>query len=565
MALPAIGELNWGLPLNAEISADEALIQANAANILQHELNNPPDPHGDRAYTNGLIAAIYAAYNQPNGPALLDSTGHIPVADMPVGYLTNRFDVTQSPYGATGNGFTDDSYAINAALQAANTRGGGEVWLPNGTYACGQTLVIASNTWLHLANGAIIKRIANPAPPNFMLANFNPANANEVPASGNIQVSGGSWDASGFGVDIGHGNYAGGITTPCTPFVFFGASFVTLASITIKNVTSNLTYPFIRLHGCINVSLDNLILLAPPPIYPRNNYTNTHCIDIHRCDNSFQDIANLRSDQYNNNTCSGIESKSCGLTAGYGSDGQGRFCGWSHFIGSSRHAKDYYHTNIHCHHNYATSPPCTAIANAVNWNDVTISMNQMQTVNVYSQSWDPANVLINSGNNTSLFFLATGNAQSDSFCYGGQGLNVVGNPVTVVSPPPIGIIPNCWYNMHDAGYYGGPDWDDLAFDPDFPTQPCVPGRHRLIGSPPNSCELNFNLRRLVAILSDGWYPFFQLPLGFYNQNRCQIICHGMDDAHNPVAIHCDNGGLLRAYMRAGRQHCRAHGHLNFDN
>jgi hypothetical protein len=55
-----------------------------------------------------------------------------------------------------------------------------------------------------------------------------------------------------------------------------------------------------------------------------------------------------------------------------------------------------------------------------------------------------------------------------------------------------------------------------------------------------------------------------LPLGFYNQNRCQIICHGMDDAHNPVAIHCDNGGILRAYMRSGRQHCRFHGHLNFD-
>ena len=555
--------MNWGLPLNAEISADEALIQQNAQNILLHTSNNPPDPHGDRGYASGLVAAILAAYGLPNGPAILDATGHIPLADMPVGYLTNRFDVTQSPYDAAGNGFTDDSIAIKAALTAASLRGGGEVWLPNGTYACGSTLVIGSNTWLHLANGAVIKRIANPAPPNFMLANFHPTNANEVPASGNIQVSGGAWDASGYGVDIGHGNYAGGLNTPCTPFVFFGASFVTLASFTVKNVTANLTSPYIRLHGCINVSMDNLILLAPPPIFTRNNY-NTHCIDMHRCDNNFADIGNLRSDQYNLNTCSGIEAKSCGLTAGFGSDGQGRFCGWSHFIGSSDHYKDYYHTNIHCHECYATSPPCVAIANAVNWNDVTISMNQMQTVNVYSQSWDPGNLLINTGNNSSLFFLATGNAQADSFCYGGQGLNVTSNPVTVVSPPPIGIVPNCWYNMKDTGYFGGPDWDDLAFDPDF-SEPCVPGRHRLIGSPPNSCEINCNLHRLVSIIADGWYKIFQLPHGFYNQNRCQIVCHGMDDAYNHVPIHCGNDGWLRAYMRAGRSHCRFHGHVNFDN
>ncbi len=49
-------------------------------------------------------------------------------------------------YGATGNGSTDDSTAINAALNAARTAGGGIVKVPTGTYIVGQILQIGSNT-----------------------------------------------------------------------------------------------------------------------------------------------------------------------------------------------------------------------------------------------------------------------------------------------------------------------------------------------------------------------------------------------------------------------------------
>lgn len=37
-------------------------------------------------------------------------------------------------YGATGDGTTDDLVAVNAAIAAANTAGGGVVWFPAGTY-----------------------------------------------------------------------------------------------------------------------------------------------------------------------------------------------------------------------------------------------------------------------------------------------------------------------------------------------------------------------------------------------------------------------------------------------
>jgi Pectate lyase superfamily protein len=46
-----------------------------------------------------------------------------------------RFDVKQAPYGAQGNGTTDDTAAIQRALTAAYNAGGGTVYFPCGTYA----------------------------------------------------------------------------------------------------------------------------------------------------------------------------------------------------------------------------------------------------------------------------------------------------------------------------------------------------------------------------------------------------------------------------------------------
>src|SRR6202044_1706561 len=51
---------------------------------------------------------------------------------------TNLYIATN--YGATGNGTTDDTVAIQNALTAAGTNGGGIVYLPPGTYHLTNTL-----------------------------------------------------------------------------------------------------------------------------------------------------------------------------------------------------------------------------------------------------------------------------------------------------------------------------------------------------------------------------------------------------------------------------------------
>jgi hypothetical protein len=64
------------------------------------------------------------------------TTGLLSVA-APVG-------ISVMSYGATGNGTTDDSTAINNAIAAAVTAGGGVVYFPPGTYAIGSTIVLQS-------------------------------------------------------------------------------------------------------------------------------------------------------------------------------------------------------------------------------------------------------------------------------------------------------------------------------------------------------------------------------------------------------------------------------------
>lgn len=66
-------------------------------------------------------------------------------------------------YGAKGDGKTLDSPAINATIEAAVNAGGGQVFLPAGTYLSG-SIRLKSNIDLHLAPGCVI--LAAPAEMN---------------------------------------------------------------------------------------------------------------------------------------------------------------------------------------------------------------------------------------------------------------------------------------------------------------------------------------------------------------------------------------------------------------
>ena len=64
-------------------------------------------------------------------------------------------DYNVRDFGAKGDGTTLDSHAINDAISAAVTKGGGRVVLPTGTYLSG-TIRMKSNIELHFEAGAIL-------------------------------------------------------------------------------------------------------------------------------------------------------------------------------------------------------------------------------------------------------------------------------------------------------------------------------------------------------------------------------------------------------------------------
>lgn len=67
---------------------------------------------------------------------------------------------TPQDYGATGNGVTDDSSAINAAITALQSAGGGTLFFPPATYLCNNLAVTASNVRLlgAGANASVLKK-----------------------------------------------------------------------------------------------------------------------------------------------------------------------------------------------------------------------------------------------------------------------------------------------------------------------------------------------------------------------------------------------------------------------
>lgn len=100
----------------------------------------------------GIAATASAGIQKPGANA----------AQAPAVQTQHLAEFSIRAYGATGDGVTVDTPAINQAIEAAHSRGGGTVRFPAGTYLC-YSIRLKSNVALYLEPGATILAADVPA------------------------------------------------------------------------------------------------------------------------------------------------------------------------------------------------------------------------------------------------------------------------------------------------------------------------------------------------------------------------------------------------------------------
>lgn len=165
-------------------------------------------------------------------------------------------------FGANGSDSASDEGTLRLALYEAGRAGQYfqqmiEVFVPRGTYHLLDSLFIFSNTWLHLADGAVMYR---DDPSKLMLLgvyldpNGNVVHSENCRVGGynqikNVKISGGEWNGGVKSTDVYKNKYSE------MDIVFRHGENITIENTTIGNDTSIHSVNF---DGCRNLTINNV-------------------------------------------------------------------------------------------------------------------------------------------------------------------------------------------------------------------------------------------------------------------------------------------------------------------
>ena len=199
-------------------------------------------------------------------------------------------------FGAVGDGFHNDTAAIQSAIDACQSHGGGRVIVPSGTYRCG-VLILCSNLELHLQMGAIIKGSDHLSDYRLFGSSHSDPIHRDVPSYVNCEYSGApthyflyakdceNLAITGYGCidgneEIFYGEetpwHIEGIFYPRAPLLFLeNVSHLTISQVTLQRSA----FWTVHMVGCRDVCIDGIRIL--------NNLRMANCdgIDPDHCQN----------------------------------------------------------------------------------------------------------------------------------------------------------------------------------------------------------------------------------------------------------------------------------------
>ena len=172
--------------------------------------------------------------------------------------VPRTYNVRDPQFGATGNGSTDDTAAIQAALDAARTSGGGLVWVPEGVYIISQSLQAGPDTILAGpgAGAATIRAAASFAPAQVgsntgavMVTTWGAA------AASHIRITGLTIDGNGANISTVPG-YAD--SAESAPVSMWSASALDIDHVEVINAVGYSVY----LNGCTDVHVNRCRMVS---------------------------------------------------------------------------------------------------------------------------------------------------------------------------------------------------------------------------------------------------------------------------------------------------------------
>ncbi|AYP68717.1 hypothetical protein BpsS36_00011 [Bacillus phage vB_BpsS-36] len=289
----------------------------------------------------------FQAIDEKLGTALTDEEGttHSNLRDRLRADLNRAFrglpevNVKDAPYNAKGDGTTNDTQAIQRALNDVRDLGGGTVLIPDGVFMTHATLEVFSRTKIKLSHKATVERAVSFSP-MFLNGRKGVDNFFGYDGHGEILIEGGTIDGGAS------------INSRASEIMFIHGKNIVFQDI---NFINNFDSHFIEVNACDGVKVLNCFFHK----YSGNRLTEAIQIDLAKDSNVFPHMG-----AYDNTNCNDVLVQGCTF----------RDC--SRGVGTHSAVAGYPATNIRIIGNHFEDLEAQAVR-GFDWNNVTVLGNTM--------------------------------------------------------------------------------------------------------------------------------------------------------------------------------------------